>query len=120
MRKRNWLLVMSLALVLVVVSLAGCGPSTTTIEGIEGINISAQQEGIWVAGQGKVTVVLDIAILRLGIEAQATSVASAQAQAAEAMDKVMSALADNGVAKKDIQTQYFSIRRVTRWDRDKE
>ena len=58
----------------------------------------------------------DIAILRLGIEAQEKTVAEAQAQAAEAMDRVMTALKDNGVADKDIQTQYFNIRKVTRWD----
>ena len=32
----------------------------------------------------------------------------------------MAALTDNGVAEKDIQTQYFSIRQVTKWDRDEE
>jgi len=84
------------------------------------VNVNSQQEGIWVTGQGEVPAVPDIAILRLGIEAQEASVASAQAQATEAMDDVMTALVDNGVAKKDIQTQYFSIRQVTRWDRDKE
>ena len=120
MRKKNWLLAMSLALVLGVVGLAGCGPGTTTIEGIEEINISNQQEGIWVTGTGEVSAVPDIVNLRLGIEATETSVAEAQTKAAEAMNDVMTALTDNGVAEKDIQTQYFSIRQVTRWDRDKE
>ena len=120
MRKKNWLLVISLALVLAVVSLAGCGPGTATIEGIEGINISNQQEGIWVTGTGEVSAVPDIVNLRLGIEATETSVAAAQTQATEAMNEVMAALTDNGVAEKDIQTQYFSIRQVTRWDRDSE
>ena len=36
------------------------------------------------------------------------------------MDEVMTALTDNGVAKKDIQTQRFSITQVTKWDRVKE
>ena len=114
MRKKNWLLAVSLALVLAIVSLAGCSPGNITLEGVEGINVSSQQEGIWVTGQGKVTAVPDIATLRLGIEAQAASVAEAQSQATEAMDRVMAALTDNGVAEKDIQTQYFSIRQVTK------
>ena len=118
--KKNWLLAVSLALVLAIVGLAGCGPGNTTLGDIEELNISSQQEGIWVTGQGKVSVEPDIATLKLGIEAQETSVAEAQIQAAEAMDKVMTALTENGVAKNDIQTQYFSIHRVTRWDRDKE
>ena len=120
MGKKNWLPAISLALILAVVGLAGCGPGTATIEGIEGISISSQQQGIWVSGTGKVSAVPDIVNLRLGIEAQSASVAEAQTQAAEAMDRVMTALTSNGVAKKDIQTQRFSIRQVTRWDRDTE
>lgn len=118
--KKVWLLVLSLALVLAVVGVSGCSPGTAVLGEIEGINISSQQEGIWVTGQGKVTVVPDIVNLRLGIEAQEASVAEAQTKANAAMNKVMTALTDSGVAKKDIQTQYFSIQRVTRWDREKE
>ena len=118
--KRSWFLAISLALVLAIVGLAGCGPGTTVLGEIEGINISNQQEGIWVTGQGKVTDVRDIVTVRLGVEAEEESVAEAQTQAAEAKDKVMTALTDNGVAEKDIQTQYFSIRKVTKWDREKE
>ena len=118
--KKNWLLPISLALVLVIVGLAGCSPGNTVPVEIEGLNINSQQEGIWVSGRGVVTVTPDIAVLRLGVEVQAASVAAAQSQAAETMDEVMEALTDNGVAKKDIQTQYFSIRQVTKWDREKE
>ncbi len=118
--KKRWLLVVSLILVLVVVSLVGCSPGNTVPIEIEGLNINNQQEGIWVSGRGEVTVIPDIATLRLGVEVQAASVAVAQSQAAEAMNDVMEALTDNGVAKKDIQTQYFSIRQVTKWDREKE
>ena len=120
MRKKKWLLSISLVLVLAIIGLAGCSPGNTVLGEIEGLNISNQQEGIWVSGRGEVTVTPDIATLRLGVEVQAVSVAIAQSQATEAMDKVMAALTDNGVAEKDIQTQYFSIRQVTKWDRDKE
>jgi uncharacterized protein YggE len=34
------------------------------------------------------------------------------------MDKVMKALQDQGVAEKDIQTQYFNINKMTRWDNE--
>ena len=118
--KRNWALMVGLALGLAVVGLTGCSPGSTVLEGVEGININSQQSGIWVNGQGKVTAVPDIATLRLGIEAEAASVAEAQSRAAEAMDSVVTALTRNGVAKKDIQTQQFSIRRITKWDRVKE
>ena len=107
--KKYWLAAIGLVLVLAAVSLSGCA-------NIETAGSNSQQEGIWVSGEGKVSVIPDIATLSLGISAQAASVAEAQSQAAEAMNGVMSALADNGVAEKDIQTQRFSIDQVTRWD----
>jgi len=118
--KKIWLLVISLALVLAAAGIAGCSAGTTGPIEIEGLSINNQQEGIWVSGQGEVTVTPDIATLRLGVEVQADSVATARSQAAEAMDNVIEALTDNGVAEKDIQTQHFSIYPVTRWDKDDE
>ena len=102
-------------LALMIVFLPGC-TSTTTLGGI----LQSQQEGIWVTGTGEVNAAPDIAILQLGISAQRASVAEAQAEAATAMDKVMTALREGGVANRDIQTQYFSIQQVTRWDQDKQ
>jgi len=116
--KRNWLLAAGLVLVLVLgmVGLAGCEEGVVSGE-IQTLNVNSQQEGVWVTGQGRVSAVPDIATLRLGIEAEKASVAEAQTLAAEAMDRVMAALTANGVAENDIQTQYLSIQRVTRWDR---
>ena len=121
--KKIWFMIVGLTVIIAAVVLTGCGnPGTGSIsytsgeEGALSINLNSQQEGIWVTGEGKVSVVPDIANLQLGIEAQEASVAAAQSQAAEAMDRVMTSLSSNGVAKKDIQTQYFNISRVTRWD----
>jgi len=123
MGKKNWLLTIGLVSILAVVGLCGCSDGTATLaespSGIE-VNLNSQQEGIWVSGRGVVTVTPDIATLRLGVEVQAASVAATQEQAAEAMNEVMETLTDNGVAEKDIQTQYFSIRQVTKWDRETE
>ena len=119
MMKKSWLVAIGLVLVLAIVGLGGCTGGPTTIGTVD---LNSQQSGIWVSGTGKVAVAPDIATLRLGIEAQAETVAEAQSQAAEAMNAVMTALTDSGVDDKDIQTQYFSIRQVTRWDdfKDKE
>ena len=116
--KKKWLfgLGLALALALGVVVLTGCEPGSSASGQITGLNLSSQQEGIFVSGAGKATAVPDVATLSLGIEAQAATVAAAQSQAASAMDKVMASLTSNGVAKKDIQTQYFNISRVSRWD----
>ena len=116
--KKSWFIIVILAVAMVVAGLSGCGAPGAITSGADSLqlNLNSQQQGIWVSGQGKVSGVPDIANLQLGIEAQEASVAEAQSQAAEAMDKVMTALADNDVAKKDIQTRYFNISRVTRWD----
>ena len=117
--KKKWLLAIGLISILALVGLAGCSQGSPTLGAIPSelkLSLNNQQEGIWVSGTGKVSAVPDIAFLRLGIEAQEASVAEAQAQAVQAMDAVISALKDNGVAEKDIQTQYFNIQRVTRWD----
>lgn len=113
MKNKKWLLVLGLALVVPVVAFSGCARGPTTVESV---NLNSQQVGIWVSGEGKVSATPDVALLRLGIEAQRATVAEAQAEAAAAMASVMTALADNGVADKDIQTQYLSIDQVTRWD----
>jgi len=77
-----------------------------------------QQTGLVVSGEGLGSYVPDIAILRLGIESQETTVAQAQLKASDAMSKVVAALKGKGVADKDIQTQYFSIQPVTQYVED--
>ncbi|MFH0846436.1 MAG: SIMPL domain-containing protein [Chloroflexota bacterium] len=109
--KRKWLLALTLVLLLAV-GVVGC--ATATPSNLR-VNLN-QPEGIQVTGTGKVTLVPDIAVLSLGVSAQAASVAEAQSQAVVAMDKVMTALGEGGVATKDIQTQQYSIQPVTRWD----
>ena len=117
------LLAIGFVVTLALVGLAGCtSEGTSGIELPSGlrINVGNQQEGLWVNGHGEVNAAPDIATLQLGISAQRASVAEAQAEAATAMDKVMTVLKQGGVANNDIQTQYFSIQQVTRWDKDKQ
>ena len=126
---RKILLVISLALVVISVGAIGCtgdfgfpGSPEALPESPEAlpaggnIILSQQNTGIWVTGEGKVSVVPDVANLSLGVEAQAETVAEAQAQATGAMVAVMDVLDDYGIAKKDIKTQRFSIQAVKRWD----
>ncbi|MDD5126492.1 MAG: SIMPL domain-containing protein [Dehalococcoidales bacterium] len=115
--KRTWLAVVGILLVVVVAALTACS-GETSIAGPANlkVDLGSQQEGIFVNGTGKVAAAPDIATLSLGIEAQETSVADAQTKAAAAMEKVIAALKNGGIATKDIQTQYFNIQKVTRWD----
>ena len=123
--EKIWLLPIGLGLasILAVAGLCGCASGSATPEELPSnlkVNLNSQQEGIWVSGTGEVAVAPDIAMLRLGIEAQESNVAEAQTKASEAIAKVMTALIDSGVAEKDIQTQYFSIRQRTRWNPENE
>jgi uncharacterized protein len=113
--KTKVLFAVGMVLILVMVGLAGCGAQNGNDQPIT-VNTGSQQTGIWVSGEGKITVVPDVASLSLGVSAQSGTVADATAQAASAMKKIMDSLKANGVAEKDIQTQYFSIQQVTRWD----
>ena len=121
--KKTWLLATGLVIALALVGLGGCTSGATGEGGLpSGLKVSLgnQQEGIWVSGRGEVTAAPDITILQLGISAQRASVAEAQSEAATAMDKVMTALSESGIASKDVQTQQFSIQQVIKWDQDKQ
>ena len=65
--------------------------------------------GIAVSGAGSAFGEPDVAALSLGVEAEATGVAEARSQAAEAMDAMLAALKEGGVASEDIQTTRFSV-----------
>ncbi len=117
--KKTWLAVIGAVLLIGAVVLTGCANGVDGTLELKG-NLNSQQEGIWVNGQGKVMAVPDIATVSVGIEAQEATVTGAQDKAKAAMNDVMEALKDEGVAEKDIQTQYFSIYKVTRWDNDKQ
>ncbi|MCL0074174.1 SIMPL domain-containing protein [Dehalococcoidia bacterium] len=116
--KKSWLAVISLVAATALLGVAGCAAvergSTPPVVADTG---NTQQRDIWVAGQGKVSVTPDIAIVRLGIEAQADTVAEAMSQAAQAMEAVIAALDAHGVAEEDIQTFRFSISQAWEWDR---
>ena len=114
--KKIWLVVIGVVMLLGMILLASC--STESSPGVS--NYNSQQAGIWVSGEGKITAAPDVAILNVGIQAQETDVAQAQSEAAAAMDKLMTALTDGGIAKKDIQTTNFSIQPVTKWDDSKQ
>jgi len=71
-----------------------------------------QQTGLSVSGTGEVFAKPDIAVVTLGVQAEAKTVANAQQQANQAMSAVMSALTANGIADKDVRTTSFSIQPV--------
>ena len=117
-----WMAIL-IALIATIV-LVGCGSvpaqqaTTAPLQsGVPPVNFNvSNQTGIWVSGQGTVTVAPNVANLNLGVSAQAAKVADAQSQAATAMSKVISALTSNGVDQKDISTRFYNINPQTRYD----
>ena len=77
--------------------------------------VAAGEAGIWVTGEGSVTMEPDLAVLRLGVEVIALPLSDANATAATAMAAIMESLAANGVEEKDIQTHDFDIRPRYEW-----
>jgi uncharacterized protein YggE len=68
-----------------------------------------QAPGVSVTGEGSAFGEPDVAVVTLGVEAQADSVGVARDQAATSMDAMLGALKDGGVEEKDIQTARFSV-----------
>lgn len=65
--------------------------------------------GIWVSGNGTITVAPDLALLNIGVETRAPNVSDANSQASMSMDAVIEALKARGVKDDDIQTRGFSV-----------
>lgn len=120
MKKKWFPIIIGLAVIVIIFGLTGCEQASTASGEASNINLSSQQTGIWVTGQGEISVKPDIAIISLGIESEDDSVATARDRAASAMNDVMDTLSSNGIADKDVQTQYFNIQQVRTWDRETE
>lgn len=62
-----------------------------------------------VSGEGKVSLPPDVALINVGVQAQATTVKEAQEQLNSSINKVSAAIKKLGVDSKDIQTTNYSI-----------
>ena len=65
--------------------------------------------GIWVSGEGTISVAPDIATLDFGVETNAATVSEANNLASTAMDAIVEALKARGVKDEDMQTSRFSV-----------
>ena len=104
--KKIRLIGIALIALIIVLCLVGCSAGTAS----SGNSVVAnQQQGIWVTGEGKVTVTPDIVNINMGVQSQEASVAEAIKKASDAMANVMTVLKTNNVTDNDIQTQQFSV-----------
>ena len=67
------------------------------------------QAGIWVTGEGAITLEPDLALLNVGVEATRKTVVEARNVAARAMEAIVAVLHARGIENKDIRTRFFSI-----------
>ncbi|MDP6453394.1 MAG: SIMPL domain-containing protein [SAR202 cluster bacterium] len=89
--------------------------SSPSLSGAPMLQTTSGNSGIWVSGQGSVTLEPDLAMLNLGVETTDKTVATARAEAATAMAAMVTSLKGNGVAEIDIQTQFFNISPQYQW-----
>lgn len=114
--KRISYITIGLLLVIIAVGASGCDSFSPPSTGTGSEPSTSQTSGIWVNGTGEVTVIPDIAILQVGVEAQEDTVAEAMDKATHTMAAIGQALTERGIEDKDIQTHYFNIQQRTRWD----
>ncbi len=76
---------------------------------------STANTGIWVTGQATLEIPADVAKVSIGVESREATVAESRQKAAGAMENVLAAIRETGVANDDIVTSYFNIQPQTVW-----
>jgi uncharacterized protein YggE len=99
----------SRAIVVLSVALLVALPSLASAQQIDPSSAAQDTEGISVLGQGSVAAAPGAARVTLGVEVFDASLANAQAQAAQRMDAVISALRAAGIPDSDIRTTSVNV-----------
>ena len=73
------------------------------------LQAAGSQSGIWVTGEGSISLDPDLALINIGVETRAASVAQARNEAANAMAAIVAAVKAHGLTDRDIQTRSFNI-----------
>jgi len=89
--------------------------SLPSLSGAPMLQSTSGNSRIWVSREGSVTLEPDLAMLNLGVETTGKTVAAARAEAATAMDAMVTSLKSNGSAAIDIQTQFFNLSPQCQW-----
>ena len=69
----------------------------------------SSQVGIWVTGEGTLSLEPDLALVNIGVETEAATVTEARNEAATAMAAIVAAVKAQGLEDRDIQTRSFNI-----------
>jgi uncharacterized protein YggE len=109
MKRITGLLVMALLVASLVACNTAQGSNTVESQVTPAPSSGGSSRSITVVGVGKVSLVPDIAQINVGAEAAASTVSEAKAEVDRQMAAIAAALAETGVAEKDIQTSQYSI-----------
>ena len=93
-----------------VLALAAAKTPATAQASSKASQSGTSENGIWVTGEGSVTLEPDLAVLGLGVEARGETVSEALADASTAMDAVLGALRSRDIQDRDVQTRNFNVR----------
>ena len=94
---------------------AASAPAIVDVGGSSGLPAPAllqttgSEAGIWVTGQGSISLEPDLVLLNIGVETMRETVAEARNDAATAMAAIVQAVKARGLEDKDIQTRSFNI-----------
>jgi hypothetical protein len=89
--------------------LGGFGAPSSAPRAVSVQASGSSQAGIWVSGQGTVSLEPDLALLNIGVESMKRTVAEARDEAARAMDAILKVLSARGIEGRDVQTRFFNI-----------
>lgn len=92
--------------------------STVRSDEYAGSTGAALQPGIWVTGQGSVTLDPDLALLNIGVETIENNVSGARDSAASAMEAILKVVRTRGLTDADVQTLAFNIYPQYEWKQD--
>lgn len=84
-------------------------PGSGGLSGLPSLHAGSAQSGIWVTGEGSITLEPDLSLVNIGVETTAKTVAKARGEAATAMDSIVQAVKTHGLTELDVQTQSFNI-----------
>jgi uncharacterized protein len=94
-----------IALIMLVVFLG-----VTTLNSLKHLrSIDPAYNSITVSGEGEVFAVPDVASFSFSVSADATTVATAQAEVTKKMDAILKAMKDLGIEDKDVKTSDYSV-----------
>jgi hypothetical protein len=92
--------------------LAGCGTAGAQVS----YPNAPAPNTLSVTGIGKISLAPDVAYVTVGVHTQSSEVSTAVAANSTAVDRVMSALAEAGIAREDMQTSNFSVYTMDEYD----